>query len=320
MKILLANPRGFCAGVNMAIECLERALDFFGSPVYVYHEIVHNKYVVDRFSKRGTVFVETLDEVPEGSPLLYSAHGVSPEIRQQAKKRRLLSIDATCPLVTKVHLEAVKYAREGYTIILIGHEGHDEVIGTMGEAPEQMVLVETAEDVDRLELPDPEKVAYLTQTTLSVDDANIVINALRAKFPKIANPPKDDICYATQNRQEAVRELAARADVVLVLGSQNSSNSRRLAEIAHSMGIPSHLIDGVSEIQSAWFDGAETVLITAGASAPEDVVQECVEYLQNHCGATIEESFVREENVHFPLPRSMRELLDQGASSVASGG
>ena len=320
MKILLANPRGFCAGVNMAIECLERALEFFGAPVYVYHEIVHNKYVVDRFSKRGTVFVETLDEVPEGSPLLYSAHGVSPEIRQQAKGRRLLSIDATCPLVTKVHLEAIKYAREGYTIILIGHEGHDEVIGTMGEAPEQMVLVETAEDVDRLELPDPEKVAYLTQTTLSVDDANIVINALRAKYPKIANPPKDDICYATQNRQEAVRELAARADVVLVLGSQNSSNSRRLAEIAHSMGIPSHLIDGVSEIQSDWFDGAETVLITAGASAPEDVVQECVEYLQNHCGATIEESFIREENVHFPLPKSMRELLDQGASPVASGG
>ena len=320
MKILLANPRGFCAGVNMAIECLERALEFFGAPVYVYHEIVHNKYVVDRFSKRGTVFVETLDEVPEGSPLLYSAHGVSPEIRQQAKGRWLLSIDATCPLVTKVHLEAIKYAREGYTIILIGHEGHDEVIGTMGEAPEQMVLVETAEDVDRLELPDPEKVAYLTQTTLSVDDANIVINALRAKYPKIANPPKDDICYATQNRQEAVRELAARADVVLVLGSQNSSNSRRLAEIAHSMGIPSHLIDGVSEIQSDWFDGAETVLITAGASAPEDVVQECVEYLQNHCGATIEESFIREENVHFPLPKSMRELLDQGASPVASGG
>jgi 4-hydroxy-3-methylbut-2-enyl diphosphate reductase len=320
MKILLANPRGFCAGVNMAIECLERALEFFGSPVYVYHEIVHNKYVVDRFSKRGTVFVETLAEVPEGSPLLYSAHGVSPEIRQEAKGRRLLAIDATCPLVTKVHLEAIKYARDGYTIILIGHEGHDEVIGTMGEAPDQMVLVETAEDVERLQLPDPEKVAYLTQTTLSVDDANIVIAAIRTKFPKVANPPKDDICYATQNRQEAVRELAARADVVLVLGSQNSSNSRRLAEIAHSMGIPSHLIDGVSEIQSSWFDGADTVLITAGASAPEDVVQECVEYLQNHCGATIEESFVREENVHFPLPKSMRELLDQGAAPVASGG
>ena len=188
MKIILANPRGFCAGVNMAIECLERALDFFGSPVYVYHEIVHNKYVVDRFKNRGTVFVESLDEVPEGSPLLYSAHGISPQIRDQARSRRLLAIDATCPLVTKVHLEAIKYAREGYTIILIGHEGHDEVIGTMGEAPDQMVLVETAEDVERLEVSDPRKVAYLTQTTLSVDDANIVIAALRKKFPHDCQP------------------------------------------------------------------------------------------------------------------------------------
>ena len=236
MKIILANPRGFCAGVNMAIESLERALDFFGPPLYVYHEIVHNKYVVERFRRRGTVFVESLDEVPEGSPLLYSAHGVSPQIREQARRRKLRAIDATCPLVTKVHLEAVKYAREGYTIVLIGHEGHDEVIGTMGEAPDRMVLVETAEDVDGLEVADPSKVAYLTQTTLSVDDANVVIAALRKKFPQIANPPKDDICYATQNRQEAVRELAARADVVLVLGSQNSSNSKRLAEIADSLG------------------------------------------------------------------------------------
>ena len=312
MKIILANPRGFCAGVNMAIECLERALDFFGPPVYVYHEIVHNKYVVDRFKGRGTVFVESLDEVPERSPLLYSAHGVSPQIREQARSRRLLAIDATCPLVTKVHLEAIKYAREGYTIVLIGHEGHDEVIGTMGEAPEQMVLVETAEDVQQLNVTDPRKVAYLTQTTLSVDDANIVITALHAKFPHIANPPKDDICYATQNRQEAVRELAARADLVLVLGSQNSSNSRRLAEIAASMGIPAHLVDGVSEIEKSWFEQVESVLITAGASAPEDVVQECIDYLVTNHGATIEEAFVREENVHFPLPRSLRELLPAG--------
>ena len=312
MKIILANPRGFCAGVNMAIECLERALDFFGSPVYVYHEIVHNKYVVDRFKGRGAIFVESLDEVPEGSPLLYSAHGVSPQIREQARQRRLLAIDATCPLVTKVHLEAIKYAREGYTIILIGHEGHDEVIGTMGEAPEQMVLVETAQDVQRLSVKDPRKVAYLTQTTLSVDDANIVIAALRAKFPHIANPPKDDICYATQNRQEAVRELAARVDLVLVLGSQNSSNSRRLAEIAASMGIPAHLVDGVSDIQKSWFEQVQSVLITAGASAPEDVVQECIDYLVNNHGATIDEAFVREENVHFPLPKSLRELLPAG--------
>ncbi len=312
MKIILANPRGFCAGVNMAIECLERALDFFGPPVYVYHEIVHNKYVVDRFKKRGTVFVESLDEVPERSPLLYSAHGVSPQIRGLARRRRLLAIDATCPLVTKVHLEAIKYAREGYTIILIGHEGHDEVIGTMGEAPEQMALVENAEDVQKLTVPNPNKVAYLTQTTLSVDDANIVIAALREKFPQIANPPKDDICYATQNRQEAVRELAARADLVLVLGSQNSSNSRRLAEIAGSLGIPAHLVDGVSEIQESWFKEADSVLITAGASAPEDVVQECIDYLVTNHGATIEEALVREENVHFPLPRSLRELLPAG--------
>src|SRR5689334_21321401 len=268
MKIILANPRGFCAGVNMAIECLERALEFFGPPLYVYHEIVHNKFVVDKFRRLGTVFVESLDEVPEGSPLLYSAHGVSPQIRDEARSRRLKAIDATCPLVTKVHLEAVKYASEGYTIILIGHEGHDEVIGTMGEAPERMILVETAEDVDRLTI-NPEKIAYLTQTTLSVDDANVVIAALRAKFPHIANPPKDDICYATQNRQEAIRELAPQADLVLVLGSQNSSNSRRLAEIANALGPHAHLIDGVSEIRPEWLDGVETVLITAGASAPE---------------------------------------------------
>ena len=309
MKIILANPRGFCAGVNMAIECLEKALDFFGPPLYVYHEIVHNKYVVERFLRRGTVFVESLDEVPEGAPLLYSAHGVSPQVREQARQRNLIAIDATCPLVTKVHLEAVKYAKEGYTIVLIGHEGHDEVVGTMGEAPERMLLVETAEDVERLQVADPGRIAYLTQTTLSVDDANIVIAALRNKFPLIANPPKDDICYATQNRQEAVRELARQADVVLVLGSQNSSNSKRLAEIANSLGTHSYLIDGVSEIEAAWFDRAETVLITAGASAPEDVVQDVIEFLEKRFGATIQEEYVRDENVHFPLPKSLRELL-----------
>jgi 4-hydroxy-3-methylbut-2-enyl diphosphate reductase len=308
MQIILANPRGFCAGVNMAIESLERSLDLFGAPLYVYHEIVHNKYVVERFLKRGVVCVESLEEVPERSPLLYSAHGVSPQISEEARSRKLKAIDATCPLVTKVHLEAVKYASEGYTILLIGHEGHDEVIGTMGEAPERMILVETAEDVEALEI-DPEKIAYLTQTTLSVDDANVVIDAIRGKFPQVANPPKDDICYATQNRQEAVRELAKRADVVLVLGSQNSSNSRRLAEIAGSLGPHAHLIDGVAEIDDAWFDGVENVLITAGASAPEDVVQECIDHLQSRFGATIVEEWVREENVHFPLPRSLRELL-----------
>ena len=314
MEIILANPRGFCAGVNMAIECLERALEFFGPPLYVYHEIVHNKFVVDKFRRLGTIFVESLEEVPAGSPLLYSAHGVSPQIRDQARRRRLVAIDATCPLVIKVHLEAIRYAQDGYTIFLIGHEGHDEVIGTMGEAPNQMVLVETAQDVESLNVPDPTKVAYLTQTTLSVDDANIVIAALRKKFPRIANPPKDDICYATQNRQEAVRELAAQADLVLVLGSQNSSNSRRLAEIAHGLGKASHLIDGVSEIRDEWFRGIETVLITAGASAPEEVVQECIDYLQRNFGASIREATIREESVHFPLPKSLRELLPAGTA------
>src|SRR6516165_5779171 len=282
----------------MAIESLERALDLFGTPLYVYHEIVHNRPVVERFRKRGVIFVDGVEEIPEGSNVLYSAHGVAPAIREAATKRRLRAIDATCPLVTKVHLEAVKYAQEGYTIILIGHEGHDEVIGTMGEAPDRMILVETAEDVEKLEI-NPEKIAYLTQTTLSVDDANIVIDALRKKFPQIANPPKDDICYATQNRQEAVRELAARADLVLVLGSQNSSNSRRLAEIAGSLGPHAHLIDGVTEIEAAWFEGVATVLITAGASAPEDVVHECIDYLQKRYGATIQEELVRDEDVHF---------------------
>jgi 4-hydroxy-3-methylbut-2-enyl diphosphate reductase len=308
MKIILANPRGFCAGVNMAIESLERALDLFGAPLYVYHEIVHNKAVVERFRDRGVVFVEDLREVPEGSPLLYSAHGVAPQIREEARARRLRAIDATCPLVTKVHLEAVKYAKDGYTIVLIGHEGHDEVIGTMGEAPDRMVLVETAEDVERLPLG-VEKIAYLTQTTLSVDDANLVIAALRRRFPQIANPPKDDICYATQNRQDAVRQLAPSADLVLVLGSQNSSNSRRLQEIASSLGPKAHLIDGVGEIDPAWLQGVETVLITAGASAPEDVVQEVLDYLQNVYGATVEEAFIRQEDVHFPLPKTLRELL-----------
>ncbi len=307
MKILLANPRGFCAGVNMAIECLERALEIFGAPVYVYHEIVHNKPVVERFRERGAVFVDDLEEVPEGAPLLYSAHGVSPLVREHSKRRRLKSIDATCPLVTKVHLEAIKYAREGYTIILIGHEGHDEVIGTMGEAPDRMILVETAEEVEHLEIDSP-KIAYLTQTTLSVDDANLVINALRRKFPQIANPPKDDICYATQNRQDAVRQLASHADVVLVLGSQNSSNSKRLEEIAASLGPRAHLIDGVEELDPDWFQHSQTVLITAGASAPEDVVLEVVDYLRRHFDATVEEVFVREENVNFPLPRELRVL------------
>ena len=308
MKAILAAPRGFCAGVNMAIESLDLALTSFGSPIYVYHEIVHNKFVVETFRHKGAVFVDDLKDVPPGSHLLFSAHGVSPEIRQIARERNLYAIDATCPLVTKVHLEAVRYAKEGYTILLIGHKGHDEVMGTMGEAPEAMLLVETPEDVDRLEIADPEKVAYLTQTTLSVDDAERIIKRLKQRYPKITHPPKEDICYATQNRQEAVRQLAQEADLVLVLGSQNSSNSLRLTEIAQEYDVPSFLIDGAAEIDLKWFENKETVLVTAGASAPESVVQECLDFLAAHFNAEVDMRVIREEEVHFPLPRELRLL------------
>jgi 4-hydroxy-3-methylbut-2-enyl diphosphate reductase len=306
MKIILANPRGFCAGVNMAIESLERALELFGTPLYVYHEIVHNWHVVQRFRSRGVVFVDRMEEIPAGATVLYSAHGVAPAIRAVAAERRLNAIDATCPLVTKVHLEAVRFAREGYTILLIGHEGHDEVAGTIGEAPANIRLVQNEAEVGALDLPPDAKVAYLTQTTLSVDDAEVIIRALRKRFPQIVGPSRDDICYATQNRQEAVKELVPQADVVLVLGSQNSSNSQRLAEIARSLGKSAHLIDSAGEILDRWFEGKETVLITAGASAPEDVVQECVAYLQKRFGATVDSRTVREEHVSFPLPRELR--------------
>ncbi|MEX0711878.1 MAG: 4-hydroxy-3-methylbut-2-enyl diphosphate reductase [Pirellulales bacterium] len=308
MKIILASPRGFCAGVNMAIESLELAIQLYGTPIYVYHEIVHNKYVVETFREKGVVFVDRLEEVPEGGQLLYSAHGVSPEVRSLARARKLRTIDATCPLVTKVHLEAIRFAKSGYTIVLIGHEGHDEVIGTMGEAPESIVLVETIEDVDGLRVADPARLAYLTQTTLSVDDANRIIRRLRERFPQINNPPKEDICYATQNRQEAVNLLSREADVVLVLGSQNSSNSQRLAELSLENGVPAYLIDGAGDIRAEWFRGDETVLVTAGASAPELVVEDCVEFLRKRFGATVESRSVREEEVHFPLPRELRLL------------
>jgi len=308
MRVILAAPRGFCAGVNMAIESLDLAIKAFGTPVFVYHEIVHNKFVVETFCDKGAVFVDSLDEVPVGSTLLFSAHGVSPEVRRIAKERQLLAIDATCPLVTKVHLEAIRFAREGYRIILIGHEGHDEVIGTMGEAPEAIVLVDSPEEVDRLEVPAGSKLAYLTQTTLSVDDANRIINRLKQRFPHIVGPPKEDICYATQNRQEAVRILSAGANVVLVLGSQNSSNSQRLKELATEQGIAGYLIDGQQDIDPTWFSPSDTVVVTAGASAPESVVQGVVEYLRNQFNASVEIGVVREEAVHFPLPRELRQL------------
>src|SRR5437868_7444100 len=248
VKIILANPRGFCAGVNMAIESLERALELFGAPLYVYHEIVHNRPVVERFRKRGVVFVDDISEIPEGANVLYSAHGVAPAIRAASAQRRLRAIDATCPLVTKVHLEAMRFAREGYTIILIGHEGHDEVLGTMGEAPRSIRLVQDTGDVANLDLPPDAKVAYLTQTTLSVNDAEVIIAALRRRFPHIVGPSRDDICYATQNRQEAVKEVVPQADVVVVLGSGNSANSQRLAEVARASGKPAYLIDRAAEI------------------------------------------------------------------------
>ena len=308
MKVLLANPRGFCAGVNMAILCLDEAIKICGPNIYVYHEIVHNKYVVDRFSRQGVTFVNTIDEVPEGAFLLYSAHGVSPAIRALAKSRQLRTIDATCPLVTKVHLEAVRFAKQGYTIVLIGHEGHDEVIGTMGEAPDRMVLVDSPEEVDQLTFPPGTKLAYLTQTTLSVAEANRVIQRLKERFPAIIGPPKEDICYATTNRQEAVGQLAPQADLVIVLGSQNSSNSQRLKEIAGEIGKPAYLIDTVAELQPGWLEGVQTVLITAGASAPEVVVQDCVQFLVERFQAEVEEITIREEDVHFNLPKELKVL------------
>ncbi len=308
MQVILASPRGFCAGVNMAVDSLELAIQAFGTPIYVYHEIVHNKYDGENFSRKGAVFVNDLAEVPKGAYLLFSAHGVSPEIRRIARARSLHAIDATCPLVTKVHLEAIRFAKEGRTIILIGHEGHDEVIGTMGEAPEAIVLVESTEDVDRLQFPPETRLAYLTQTTLSVDDANRIIDRLKLRFPAIAGPPKEDICYATQNRQEAVRILSQEADVVLVLGSQNSSNSQRLKELAAESGVASYLIDGPEDIIDCWFQGHETVLVTAGASAPESVVQACVSHLIGRYNAQVRWKSIREEEVHFPLPRQLRTI------------
>jgi len=306
MKIILANPRGFCAGVNMAIESLEKALELFGTPLYVYHEIVHNRPVVERFRAQGVVFVESIDEIPHGATVLYSAHGVAPLIRKASTERNLRAIDATCPLVTKVHMEAIRYAKDGYTILLIGHEGHDEVVGTMGEAPANIVLVQDAADAETLELPAEAKIAFLTQTTLSVDETREIIDVLKRRFPQIVGPSKADICYATQNRQEAVRELVGESNVVLVLGSQNSSNSMRLAEIARANGKAAYLIDTVAEMREEWFSPSDTVLVTAGASAPEENVQACIDELRERFGATVENRVIREEHVSFPLPRELR--------------
>ena len=288
MKILVASPRGFCAGVNMAIAALDRALELFPLPIYVFHEIVHNKHVVEGFRARGVIFVDEVEEVPHGGTLVYSAHGVSPQVRQRAFARDLNVVDATCPLVTKVHSEAVRFARQGHEMVLIGHAGHDEVIGTIGEAPGRMRLVQDVDDVDALELGDTPSLAYLSQTTLSVDDAGAIIDRLRQRFPAIVAPPSADICYASQNRQEAVRMIASEVDAFFVIGSQNSSNSRRLAEIAREQGVPAYLIDDTSDIDPAWLQNVASIGVTAGASAPEELVNECLNYFQTRFDGVIE--------------------------------
>src|ERR1700735_370467 len=288
-KIILLRPRGFCAGVVRAIDVVKIALDLYGAPIYVRKEIVHNKHVVDELREAGAIFVEELDEVPTGARVIFSAHGVSPAVRSQAKERSLLVIDATCPLVTKVHLEAKKFAKRGYSIVLIGHKDHDEVIGTLGEAPEATILVSTVEDVDRLNIPDPERVSFITQTTLSLDETQDIVTRLRERFPKIQGPAAQDICYATENRQLAVKAVAPMCQLLLVVGSQNSSNSRRLVEVCVKEGVASHLIDDLSEVRPEWLQGVDRIAVTAGASAPENLVQELIESLRGFGYGELEE-------------------------------
>lgn len=309
MKIVLANPRGFCAGVDRAITIVERALDIFEPPIYVRHEVVHNKYVVDSLRQAGAMFVDELEEVPDNSIVIFSAHGVSQAVRQEAKDRGLKVFDATCPLVTKVHMEVTRASRKGQECILIGHAGHPEVEGTMGQYANTeggIYLVESVADVAELEVKDPSQLHYMSQTTLSVDDTADVIDALRAKFPDIQGPRKDDICYATQNRQDAVRELAAEVDLLLVVGARNSSNSNRLRELAEKMGTPAHLIDDASCIQQQWLEGVASVGVTAGASAPEILVKDVIKQLQAWGGETVSERSGREENVTFSIPPELR--------------
>ena len=312
MKVMLVNPRGFCAGVNMAVDVVDQLLDLFpDETICVYHEIVHNRHVVDRFRARGVIFVESIDEAPDGAIVVFSAHGVSPAIRAESKRRGLTAVDATCPLVTKVHAEAIRYARKGYQILLVGHANHQEVIGTRGEAPDAIQVVEKPEDIPNLRIDDPNSLAYLTQTTLSLDDAEVIISALKQAFPNIKEPPSADICYATTNRQNAVRALAPQCDLVLVVGSRNSSNSVRLTEIAENLGVPARLIDDRSELDPAWFEGVGTLLVTAGASAPEDLVRDLLIHLVEHHGATIEQHDVQRESVEFGLPGTLKEVMRQ---------
>jgi 4-hydroxy-3-methylbut-2-enyl diphosphate reductase len=310
MKLILANPRGFCAGVYMAIDVVDQLLDICpDEPIYVYHEIVHNRHVVDRFKSRGVRFIEDLSEVPDGSLVVFSAHGVSPALRAEAAERHLAAVDATCPLVTKVHNEAIRYAKAGYQILLVGHADHQEIIGTRGEAPDCTQVVESPEDIPGLVIKDPNKLVYLTQTTLSTDDANVIIAALKKAFPGLKEPPSEDICYATTNRQRAVRALAPKADLVLVVGSRNSSNSVRLTEISENMGTPARLVDDRSELRKEWFEGVGTVLVTAGASAPEDLVQELILELVQTYGGEVEQHDVYHEEVEFGLPGTLKELM-----------
>jgi 4-hydroxy-3-methylbut-2-enyl diphosphate reductase len=312
-RVLLAAPRGYCAGVDRAVQTVERALEHHGAPIYVRKEIVHNKHVVEELSKRGAIFVEEETEVPEGEMVVFSAHGVAPAVHDNAAARKLRTIDATCPLVTKVHVSARRFAADGYTIVMIGHEGHEEVEGTTGEAPDSIVLIETADEVAALEVPDPEKVAFITQTTLSVDETAEVIAALRAKFPAIVSSKSDDICYATTNRQIAVKQLARECDLVLVIGSTNSSNSNRLVEVAREHGAASHLIDNHTQVREEWLAGVETVGITSGASAPEELVERLVESFRERGVEDVSELRVVDEDVRFMLPKKIREVAAAGA-------
>jgi 4-hydroxy-3-methylbut-2-en-1-yl diphosphate reductase len=305
-KIILLRPRGFCAGVVRAIDVVKIVLNLYGAPVYVRKEIVHNRHVVDELRQAGAIFVEELSEVPEGARVIFSAHGVSPAVRREAQERKLEVIDATCPLVTKVHLEAVRFARQDYTIVLIGHAGHDEVIGTLGEAPQSTVLVSSVEDVDRLDVRDPSKISYLTQTTLSLDETKDIVERLKERFPAIKGPKTQDICYATENRQLGVKAVVPLTDVLLVVGSQNSSNSRRLVEVCQNEGVPAYLVDDSTEVHPAWLDGAQTVAVTAGASAPENLVQELIQSLETQFGFDyMEEMELKEEDVRFHLPADL---------------
>jgi 4-hydroxy-3-methylbut-2-enyl diphosphate reductase len=311
-KLVLAKVRGFCAGVVRAIEVVERALELCGKPVYVRHEIIHNRYVVDELRKKGAVFVEDLSEVPEGSWLIFSAHGVGPAVVQEARDRKLKQIDATCPLVTKVHLEAIALAKQDYTIMLIGHRDHVETIGTLGEAPDHMIVVGDVKEAETVKVPNPEKIAYLTQTTLSLDDTREIVAVLKRRFPKLMAPKKDDICYATQNRQNAVKAMIPQADLLLVLGAPNSSNSNRLCEVARSKGIPSHLIERAADIKDEWLEGVKTLGLTSGASAPEILVQEVVALVRERYGVTdVEEIETVEETEHFGLPHEIVKMMKE---------